>query len=144
VAVGTPGALLAGQAGHPLTGHVEVADAVENTRNGGLYAVSASARTFSDGAISGGTANLTSATANFTSADVGVGVFVPGAGAAGAALTTTIKSVTNSTTVVLAVNASTGVSGAAVKLGALVSDGLHLNTAGHIRAAVVIDAFEFQ
>lgn len=144
VAVGTAGALLAGQTGHPLTGYIEIADAVESARNSGLYAVSASARTFSDGAITSGTANLTSASANFTSADVGVGVFVPGAGSAGAALTTTIKSVTNSTTVVLAVNASTTVSGAAVKLGGLVADGLHPNTAGHILAAAVIAAFEFQ
>ncbi len=37
VTVGTPGALLAGQAGHPLTGYFEVADTVESARNSGKY-----------------------------------------------------------------------------------------------------------
>jgi len=38
VAVGTSGALLAGQYGHPLAGYIEIADTVESARNSGLWA----------------------------------------------------------------------------------------------------------
>lgn len=37
VAVGTAGALVAGQSGHPLSGYFEIADAVESARNSGLW-----------------------------------------------------------------------------------------------------------
>jgi lysophospholipase L1-like esterase len=37
VAVGTAGALLAGQAGHPLEGYFEIADLGETARNSGLW-----------------------------------------------------------------------------------------------------------
>jgi hypothetical protein len=37
VAVGTSGALLAGQAGHPVVGIIEVADAIETSRNSGVW-----------------------------------------------------------------------------------------------------------
>ncbi len=37
VAAGTAGALLAGQPGHPLSGFFETADAVESTRNSGVW-----------------------------------------------------------------------------------------------------------
>lgn len=39
VAVGTVGALLAGQAGHPLYGYFELADVIESARDSGLWAV---------------------------------------------------------------------------------------------------------
>lgn len=39
VAVGTSGALLAGQAGHPLYGYFELADVIESARDSGLWAV---------------------------------------------------------------------------------------------------------
>lgn len=65
-----------------------------------------------DGAISIGTAIFTSATAGFTSADVGKVIRVNGAGAAGITLETTISGFTNSTTVTLTANASTTVTGA--------------------------------
>jgi len=43
VAIGTAGALLAGSAGHPLTGYFEVADTVESARNSGLWKVTGAA-----------------------------------------------------------------------------------------------------
>jgi hypothetical protein len=39
VAVGTSGALLNGQSGHPLAGWLEVADVIETTRGSGIYKV---------------------------------------------------------------------------------------------------------
>lgn len=73
----------------------------------------------SDGAMGSGSTTLTSATASFTSADVGKYIAVGGAAAAGANLFTTIASFTNSTTVVLsAANASGGaISGKFVEYG---------------------------
>jgi len=69
-------------------------------------------RTVTDGAITSGAAVFTSATAAFVPQDAGQNITVNGAGAAGANLATTILTYTNATTVTLAVNASTTVSGA--------------------------------
>lgn len=63
-----------------------------------------------DGAMTNGSATLTSATASFAAGDVGKFIRVVGAGAAGADLVTTISARTNSTTVTLASAASTPVS----------------------------------
>lgn len=65
----------------------------------------------SDAAITATQHQLTSATAAFTSADVGKTVYVVGAGAAGADLFTTIATFTNATTVQLTATAGTTVSG---------------------------------
>lgn len=43
VAIGTGGALVAGQAGHPLSGYHEIADVVESSRNSGLWKVDGTA-----------------------------------------------------------------------------------------------------
>lgn len=75
-------------------------------------------KTVIDGAITSGAATLTSATASFTMADVGKVILVKGAAATGVtSLITTIQAFTNSTTVTLAANASTTVSGATVMWG---------------------------
>lgn len=136
VAVGTSGALLAGQSGHPLYTYWDIADYFETSRDSGIYKVDPVARAVTDGAITTGTTTFTSATASFTSADVGTSIYIPGAGAAGAALVTQIRSLTNSTTVTLANAASTTVSGAAVKMGGITADGLHPATKGHAGCAV--------
>jgi hypothetical protein len=68
--------------------------------------------TVADGAITSGTAILTSATGAFVTADTGKAITVAGAGPAGGLLTTTILSYTSATQVTLATNASTTVSGA--------------------------------
>lgn len=72
-----------------------------------------------DGAMSSSsnTTTLTSATANFTSGDVGKLISVAGAGSAGGILSSTIATFTNSTTVILANAASTTVSGAKITWG---------------------------
>jgi hypothetical protein len=86
-----------------------------------------------DGAITAGQAALTSATAQFTQADVGKRINVIGAGAAGACLTTTILTVTDATHVVLAANAGTTVSAAGVVYGT--DDGAALQDALNDAAA---------
>lgn len=63
-----------------------------------------------DAAISASSSTLTSATANFTAADVGKAIRVPYAAAAGVDLITTIAGFTNSTTITLTASASTTVS----------------------------------
>lgn len=57
--------------------------------------------------ITSGTPNLLSSGSTFTSADVGKRIYVPGAGVAGAGLSTTILAFVDVTHVTLAVNAST-------------------------------------
>lgn len=66
----------------------------------------------SNGAITSGDATFTSATANFTSADIGKNIRIDGAGAASATLFTSIASINSPTSVELATTASTTVTGA--------------------------------
>ena len=76
-------------------------------------------RTFTDGAITTGTATLTSATANFVSADIGQTVVIPGANvsAAGtAAVTARITAVNSATSVTIDTVAPTTVSGASCSI----------------------------
>lgn len=67
---------------------------------------------FADGAITSSTAAFSSASATFTSGDVGKVIRVVGAGSAGATLQTTISAYTSAHAVTLAANASTTVSAA--------------------------------
>lgn len=76
------------------------------------YGAKGDMRLVTDAAMTSGSATVTSASAAFTAADVGKSVRVGGAGAAGVDLYTTVSSVTNSTTAVLAANASTTVASA--------------------------------
>jgi hypothetical protein len=66
-----------------------------------------------DGAINSGTNSFTSASGTFNANDVGKVIVVNGAGAAGADLSTTITAFSSATTVTLATNAGTTVSGTA-------------------------------
>ncbi len=70
-----------------------------------------------DGAITTGTPDFTSAASAFVAGDVGKVMTVPGAAAAGADLSTTILTFVSATAVTLAVNASTTVSSAAFDYG---------------------------
>lgn len=74
-------------------------------------------RVVGDGAITSGQAVFTSATAGFTSADAGKAIMVNGAGSGGLTLCTTISGYTNATTVTLAANASSTVTGASALYG---------------------------
>lgn len=78
-------------------------------------------RHVSDGAITSGQAILTSASVAFVAGDAGRQITVFGAGASGANLVTTILSVSNATTAVLAANAGTTVSAALVSVGPLLA-----------------------
>ncbi len=82
-----------------------------------LYGAKFDAVNVTDGAITASDNTLTSATAAFTSADVGKLITVEGAAAAGADLSTTIASYTSATEVELTAAASTTVSGADVWFG---------------------------
>jgi hypothetical protein len=77
----------------------------------------AAARLVIDGAMTTATSTLTSAAGAFTSGDVGKAVTVCEAGSGGTRLVTTIASVTNATTVVLAANAAATVANAWVTIG---------------------------
>lgn len=67
-----------------------------------------------DATMTSGSADLSSASASFTSADVGKLICVAGAGTSGGQLCTTISSVIDANNIVLAVPASTSVTSAAV------------------------------
>lgn len=127
VAAGTAGALRAGQTGHPLAGYFEVADTIESARDSGIWAISPRARTVTD-LVTGTNSTVTSATANFTSADLGHAIRIVGAGPSGATFTSWITSVTNSTTVVLNASTSTAIpGGTTAQIGGYTDDGLHPN-----------------
>lgn len=73
-------------------------------------------RSISDAAITTGTNTLTSATANFTSADIGRSIYIAGANASGISLDTTIAAVGSATSVTLSDNAVTTVSSASATI----------------------------
>lgn len=124
---------------HPATGTFELANIVETAQDSGIWQVDAGNRTVTDGAMTAASNVLTSATANFQTTDVGHYVSVSGAGTAGAYLARVlISSRTNATTVVLASNAITTVTGATVTVDGQAStnmmnngDGLHPGVHGH-------------
>lgn len=75
-------------------------------------------RTFSDAAMTNGSATLTSAAgANFTANDVGMQINIAGVGAAGATLQTSITAYTSATQVTVANAASTTASGQSATIG---------------------------
>lgn len=105
----------------PSDGSLLVRDALEainrRTYNIDLYGGVADERNVSDAGMTNGSAVLTSATAAFTSADVGKLVYVGGAGTAGATLKTTVSSYTSATQVTLANAASTTVTNRPLYIG---------------------------
>ncbi|WP_322544406.1 hypothetical protein U2G91_15530 [Rhodococcoides fascians] len=142
-AVGAAGSVTAGQAGHPLSAYtsvtpvMEVADACETARNSGIWKVD-SPRTFS-ASVTTGTSTVTGS--GFTAADVGRTLWIPGAGAAGAAYAAQVNVVSSATEVILSQPAGTTVSGVTAKMaGAMTKDGLHLLPFGATIAAAAVDA----
>jgi hypothetical protein len=121
------GTLRAGMTGHPLTGCIELADSVESARNSGKWKALPGARIVTDGAITATLTTLTSATANFTAADVGRRVIINGAGSSGGTHTVNITVITNPTTVTVNFAAVTTVSGASTYIGTngTTMDGIH-------------------
>lgn len=118
---------------------LDVSIAPEELITGGRYA----GRSVTDGAITAADTTLTSATAAFTSADVGRGVTVAGAGAAGADLVAEIASVTNGTTVELNVAAGTTVTGAAVDVSQIrfdLANAVPIDVAGQFKKGRTADS----
>ena len=108
---------------YPVAGYIELADNYESARDSGLW--KAPLRSATDLNITTGTTAVTStAQMQFTQADVGTGLVIAGAGAAGAVLSTFILAVTSPTACTVATAAGTTVTNAA---GGLVytRDGLH-------------------
>lgn len=130
VACGTPGAFLMGSPTHPMTGLFDQADIVEDARDSGRFRQSSTARTITC-SITLGTAGIVCPAANFTSADLYWGVFVPGAGTAGANLVSRIDVVTGATTATIHTAAATTVSNVSVIVGAGTDDGVHPTGAIH-------------
>lgn len=109
-------------------GFAEVAWNLESAHDSGLWRVHPTLfRTVVDGVISSTVNNtqLTSATAAFTSADIGLGIGITGAGPSGGMKVAAIKSVTNGTTVILDSAAITTVGAATTYIGQMTTDGLH-------------------
>jgi hypothetical protein len=117
----TPGAGMS-VSGSPITtsgnitignnlGLVSIMDAAYGAKCNAILVSSSASYSITSGSnvLTGSGANV-----SFSSGDVGKSIWVPGAGASGAGLSTTIASYTNSTTVVLAANASTTISSLAV------------------------------
>lgn len=131
VSTGTNGAgtLRAGQKGHPLIGYVEFADAVETSRNSGLWKAPNS-RTISALSMASGSFFLNNNTqADFTTADVGRLIVVPGIGAAGATVVATIARYLSATQVSLNVSATSTLASNSGLMGvvadAMTADGTH-------------------
>jgi hypothetical protein len=141
VATGTSGALRMGAVGHPLTGIIEIADLVETVRNSGKFKVG---RVVTDAAYTSGTRTVTSATAAFTSADLGAALTIGGAGAAGATLVNArISSVESATQVTYdAIGSSTvsqTASGQTMQIGGWTWDGTHPTPNAHAAIAAAVD-----
>lgn len=126
VAIGTPGAVLAGAATHPLYGFFEIAWLAETAHDSGLWGGAVNVRTVADGSMPAANSVLTSPTAAFSLADLGRQIRVTGAGTAGAVLATYVKQYFSATQVLLA-NASVGaVAATSVTLGDwATADGTH-------------------
>ncbi|WP_328858775.1 hypothetical protein OG579_08485 [Williamsia herbipolensis] len=134
LAVGTAGAVTIDDPRHPLDYVYDVAATVESATNSGRW--KAAGRVVTDAAITANNTTVTSVTGAFTSADVGASVNIAGAGASGAMLSTYIKSVTNSTTVVLQGTPVTAVSAAAMAVDVYAVDGVHPGRIAHAAMAI--------
>lgn len=134
-AVGTSGATLIGQPGHPVTGYFEIANTVESAQDSGTW--KAAGRSVTDAGMSSSTnpTFLASATANFTSADINTQVLVAGAGGAGSTLIGVINSINSPTVAVLSQPASTTISAARATIGPYTVDGTHPSGVGHAAEA---------
>lgn len=91
-----------------------------------LQTVTVAGRTVTDGVMTLHDTTLDSATADFVTGDVGSIVIVEGAGTAGAALVTTISTITSTTACVLATESLTAVTGAQTSIG-FTGSGYHAN-----------------
>lgn len=134
VAAGTPGALLAGSFGHPITGIFDTAATVESALNSGVFKQCNRVVT---GSITSGTNVITAASGGFSSAnqeaggDLGTGVIMPGAGAGGALFYAVPIIIPSGTQLYMNANASTTVTNGPVNVGVMTVDGSHPTPHAH-------------
>lgn len=146
VSIGTPNALIAGNDNHPLSSYssgtpvIEVADRIESARNSGLWKVeNARAVTLSTTA---GSQTVTGT--GFTAGDVGKVVYIPGAGASGADLITTVDAFISATQITTKVAAATAVTNGQGRLAnGMTTDGIHLIPYAAQLAASAFDISKF-
>lgn len=144
VAVGTPGALLNGQYGHPITAVFDAAAVVESSLNSGLWLPALYVTT---GSMTSGTNTLTAPSGTFGSAiqelggALGGNFCLAGAGAAGVPLAGYITTVASSTSVSTTPGASTTVSNAALVIGASTNEGVHPSPHNHYLLSLALQAF---
>lgn len=136
VAVGTSGALLRGDADHPMDVLWDVTLLAETSQDSGIWR--GAERIVLDAAISSGSGALSSTSAAFTSEDVGKAVAVVGAGSGGAVLQSVIRSVASG---VATLNSAAGttVSGASCGVGVITFDGVHANQYGALLLSAAVD-----
>jgi len=124
---------------HPLYVIWEVADTVESARNSGIWKSPIINRTVADATASVGFV-INSATAAFTSADLGRAVWLAGGGASGAMYAGTIERIYSATQIGVGTQVATAVAAdGALSIGdAYTLDGLHPHTRGSKDAAAAI------
>lgn len=141
VAVGTPGALLAGSFGHPVTDTFDVAATVESSLNSGLWAPASRVTTGSMTA-SGfvlNTSSTFSSTPQEQGGDRGLEFILAGAGASGAALRGSLAKYQGATSYQTNAIASTTVTDAPLVVGPMTPEGVHPTSRGHNLMAAAID-----
>jgi lysophospholipase L1-like esterase len=121
VAVGTSGALLAGQAKHPLVGYVEMADAVESARNSGAWGTPPVIATVSTTNASTSVTVTTATTGTFAAGDHINGTGIPAG--------TWVRSVAGNVLTLSA--AATATATGVTAYSPLTSDGTHPASRGH-------------
>lgn len=135
VAAGTQGAILAGNAAHPIKGVFDPAAQVE-TGDGKWLPLG---RSVNNAVTTAGSAAITSATAAFTAADLGKQIIIPAAGASGGYYVGYIQTVDSATQVTTDRNATASLPGAIAGIGPATMDGLHPAGSGNALAAMAID-----
>lgn len=123
----------------PFVDYFDLSDLVSSARDSGYFAIGPNARVVTDMATTNGSKIITSLTANFSSADVGTGIYIVGTNYTSGAYT--IASVQSSTQATTSTNCNATVSNAVAGIGAFYGswDGTHPGaplTIGAIKTAL--------
>lgn len=127
---------------HPLSVIWETADKAESSRNSGKWRVD-QIRTINDISATSGSYSITSATANFTSTDIGSSVRIAGAGASSSFYIASIQSITSSTTVALNQPIGTTVTNATMQMNMASGDGIHPTAVTYTQMSTAFNIDEF-
>lgn len=140
VAVGTAGAIIAGNAAHPLSAVFDPCQFVESAPNSGLWLPGTNSRTVNDGTTAGSI--VTSATIAFVAGDLGRTIIIPGAGAAAGLYVGTIARVNTASNVNVLQNTATaiGANAAVTIVDTFTQDGTHPTPPAAALAAASVQA----